>query len=128
MPEIESKYRTSTRTVAPAVLGVSRSGLAALDLAFHEPQFGYAAILAPAIRPIPFLDTLKASDAKPFRVNLVECRYDLEELRVQAQELRDILKEKQYSHRYELAPITHSYNGWRHYVEDLLIAWMSFEK
>ena len=54
----------------------------------------------------------------------MECSYDLEELRVQAQELRDILKDKKYSYRYQLAPITHSYNGWRHYVEDLLINWM----
>lgn len=123
MPKIKKTYRTSRDIDDRAVLGVSRSGLAALDLAFYESGFGYAGVIAPAIRPLPFLDELKAGDAKPFRVGVMECAYDLEELRVQAQALRDILEEKQYKFEYAVAPITHSYNGWRHYVQDWLIDW-----
>ena len=126
-PRIESSYRLSSGPDNCAVLGCSRGGLAALDLAFHEPAFGFVAVFAPAIRPLPFLEKLQASNRKPFRVALLECSYDLEELRMQAQSLRDILKEKQYQLWYKTAPINHGYNGWRHYVEDVLIEWIPAE-
>ena len=123
IPEIQKRYRTSLDLNQVAILGVSRGGLAALDLAFHEPQFGYVAVLAPAIKPLPFLEKMKSAKKKSFRVAVTECAYDLEQLRAQAQELRDVLENKQYDYQYEVAPINHSYNGWRHHVEDWLVAW-----
>ena len=102
----------------------SRGGHAALDLVLRHPAvLGFAAAIAPSLRPLPHLDGLRGSPDRPRRVAVLECAYDIQELVDQARELREVLTARGSGLTYLVAPVAHSYHGWRHHVDRVLTAW-----
>ena len=78
VPAVDRRWRTLARADARAVLGHSRGGLGALNLALGDPLiFGRCVALSPAVNDTGLLDAIRRSAGAARRFTLVECRYDL---------------------------------------------------
>jgi len=124
VPFIDGAYRTIDAPEARVVVGSSRGALAAVDLAFHQPdRFGFAIALSPALRPTDIVGEIDRSRPKPVRFYVVGSLYDAEWL-PDARRLRDVLRAKGYDVVYQEIPEGHDMRAWRGRIDDALAAFL----
>ncbi|MEM8887465.1 MAG: alpha/beta hydrolase-fold protein [Bacteroidota bacterium] len=126
IPFIDSLDQVNRHPEDRGLLGASRGGLAALDLLFKDRgYFTFVGAIAPAIEPLPFLQELMKIEAPntDIELSIMNCQYDLQKLQKQAHQLKDILREKAFSLEFLEFPVSHTYEGWRHYVDEVIISW-----
>ncbi len=127
VPFIDQNYRTLTEPNERAVMGSSRGGLAAADLAYSHPEvFGNAAALSPATRPTNFNEMIASNPPKPVRFFLVVGHYDVR-WRKDGLALRDALTEAGYDFAYLEIPEGHSIDAWRARVDDVVADFFPLE-
>jgi enterochelin esterase-like enzyme len=122
VPAIDRDYRTDARPAARAILGGSRGGLAAADMALARPDvFGLCAPLSPAISPADLEARIAGGPLRPLRFFVVAGTYDREWL-PDGRRLRDALRARGYDVRYGEFPEGHSLKAWRAQIDDALEA------
>jgi enterochelin esterase family protein len=120
VPWIDSRYRTLDSAGSRAVLGGSRGGLAALDVAYHHPEtFGACGAISPAISPMSLLDDIEKGDLASLRVFVLVARYDLE-FREDGNALARALRERGYETGFLEIPEGHTWNAWKSHIDDVL--------
>lgn len=78
VPFVTNRYRIQREATSRTIVGSSRGALAALDLTLGpQPAFGQAALLSPALSPIPILEDLMAQRETAVRYRIAGGRYDL---------------------------------------------------
>ncbi len=108
VPFIDESYRTLPEPNERAILGASRGGLAAANLAYSHPEiFGFAAALTPAIRPTHFNEIIASNPARPVRFFLMVGLYDTRWAK-DGFALRDALVEGGYDFTYLEVPEGHN--------------------
>ena len=127
VPFIDKNYRTLTEPKERAVMGSSRGGLAAADLAYSHPEiFGNAAALSPATRPTNFNEIIASNPPKPVRFFLIVGHYDVRWGR-DGLAPRDALTEAGYDFAYLEIPEGHSIDAWRARVDDVVADFFPLE-
>ena len=120
VPWIDGRYRTIASAEARAVLGGSRGGLAAADVAYFQAEtFGACGALAPATSPMNLIEVVARGEVKPVRFFVLVGLYDLD-WRPDGVALYDVLRTKGYDVEYLEIPEGHSWNAWKSHVDDAL--------
>lgn len=120
VPWIDGRYRTIPSADARAVLGGSRGGLAAADVAFfHSDVFGACGAIAPATSPMNLIDVVAHGEVKPVRFFVLVGLYDLD-WRKDGIALYDVLRTKGYDAEFLEIPEGHSWNAWKSHIDDAL--------
>jgi enterochelin esterase family protein len=120
VPWIDERYRTIASSEARAVLGGSRGGLAAADVAyFHADVFGGCGAIAPAVSPTNLIDLIASGEVKPLRFFVLVGTYDLD-WRPDGIALYELLRSKGYDVEFLEIPEGHSWNAWKSHIDDVL--------
>lgn len=120
VPWVDSRYRTIEAADARAVLGGSRGGLAAADVAyFHADTFGACGAIAPAASPMNLIELIAEGEVKPLRVFVLVGLYDLD-WRRDGIALHEALRSKGYDVEFLEIPEGHSWNAWKSHIDDAL--------
>jgi len=120
VPSIDNRYRTIASAEARAVLGGSRGGLAAADVAyFHADTFGACGAIAPAASPMNLVDVVAQGEVKPVRFFVLVGLYDLD-WRPDGIALYDALRSNGYDVEFLEIPEGHSWNAWKSHIDDVL--------
>jgi enterochelin esterase family protein len=128
VPWIDSRYRTIDSAEARAVLGGSRGGLAAADVAYsHADTFGACGAIAPAASPTNLIDVIAQGEVKPVRFFVLVGLYDLD-WRPDGIALYDVLRSKGYDVEFLEIPEGHSWNAWKSYIDDVLMVLFPAER
>jgi enterochelin esterase family protein len=121
VPWIDARYRTIASAGSRAVLGGSRGGLAAADVAYrHADTFGACGAIAPATSPMNLIDVIARGEVKPVRFFVLVGLYDLD-WREDGIRLRDTLASKGYDVSFLEIPEGHSWNAWKSHIDDVLV-------
>ena len=121
VPWIDRGYRTIATAESRAVLGGSRGGLAAADVAYrHADTFGACGAIAPATSPMNLIDVIARGEVKPVRFFVLVGLYDLD-WREDGIRLRDTLASKGYDVSFLEIPEGHSWSAWKSYIDDVLV-------
>ena len=104
-----------------AVVGVSRSAIAAIDIAFHNPDlFAGCGLLIPSTFPTDLTARIARLEAKAIRFAIVTARYDARWLG-EGRELHEALNARGYELSYREVPEGHNVQTWRTHLDDVLI-------
>jgi enterochelin esterase-like enzyme len=105
-----------------AVIGVSRSAIAALDLVWHYPDlFDRCGLLIPSTYPTALTQLIADSAAKPVQFSIVAGRYDTRWLE-DGRALATVLRKRGYQLTYREVPEGHNPQTWRGHLDDVLVA------
>ncbi|HSR49847.1 MAG TPA: alpha/beta hydrolase-fold protein [Acidobacteriota bacterium] len=117
---VDGQFRTYAQADQRVVLGASRGGLMAADVALTHPQvFGLCAPVAPAIRPTALLEDLRELSPSGVRFSVAYGSYDLRFL-PDALDLVEILKQRGWPLHVTEFPQGHSIRAWRPVIGDVL--------
>ena len=120
VPWVDGRYRTIPSASGRALLGGSRGGLSALDVAYHHPEtFGGCGALSPALSPMNLLDIIESGEVRPVRVFVLVARYDVE-FREDGLALARALRARGYDVGSLEIPEGHSWNAWKSHIDDVL--------
>ncbi len=120
VPWVDSQYRTIVSAEARAILGGSRGGLSALDVAYsHSETFGACGAIAPAISPTPLLELISKGEREPIRFFVLVGLYDLE-WRPDGIALHEALRARGYDVSFLEIPEGHTWNAWKSHIDDVL--------
>lgn len=121
VPWVDTNYRTIASAEARAILGGSRGGLAATDVAYaHAAVFGACGAIAPATSPMNLIDVIAQGEVKPVRFFVLVGLYDLN-WRGDGIALYEALRSKGYEAGFLEIPEGHSMNAWKSYIDDALL-------
>jgi len=120
VPWVDGRYRTIASAEARAILGGSRGGLSAVDVAyFHAGVFGACGAIAPALSPTNLIDVIAESEVAPLRFFVLTGLYDLD-WRPDGIALYQVLRSKGYDVEFLEIPEGHSWNAWKSHIDDVL--------
>jgi enterochelin esterase family protein len=121
VPWIDGRYRTIPSAESRAILGGSRGGLAAADVAYHHSDvFGLCGAIAPAASPMNLIALIDQGDVKPIRFFVLVGLYDLD-WKPDGLSLYNVLRSKGYDVGFLEIPEGHSWNAWKSYIDDALV-------
>jgi enterochelin esterase family protein len=121
VPWIDSRYRTIASAEARAVLGGSRGGLAAADIAYsHSDVFGACGAIAPAVSPTNLIELIAQGDVRPVRFFVLVGLYDLD-WRPDGIALYEALRSRGYDAGFLEIPEGHSWSAWKSHIDDALL-------
>ncbi|MEM1088924.1 MAG: alpha/beta hydrolase-fold protein [Pseudomonadota bacterium] len=124
VPFIETRFETGGAASQRGLLGASRAGLAAVDLALrHSDVFGFAAALSPAIRPVRLIDQIAEATADDAKFFVLLSRFDTPALIEDGRLLAGALRHAGHRVNVIEAPIDHSINAWAHWIDLALSGW-----
>lgn len=121
VPLIDGDYETVAAPEGRAIMGGSRGGLGALNLAWrNDGVFGFCGMLEPAITPTNILNQVWQGPTKSIRFNVVGGTYDPRFIG-DYHNVVDTLLGKGYSVKNQTASIGHSPNSWKYYIPEMLM-------
>lgn len=119
VPQVESGL--AFLPTGRAVIGVSRSAIAAIDISWHHPDlFSRCGLLIPSTSPTNVTEQIARGPDQPVRFSIVAARYDAEWLK-EGRALHDALDAKGYQQTYREVPEGHNVQTWRAHLDDVLI-------
>jgi enterochelin esterase-like enzyme len=120
IPWVESRYRVETGRAGRAIVGSSRGGLMAVDLALAHPDaFAWCGALSPATQPIDVSALARTARRGDVRFVITGAAYDARWVG-DARRLHEVLIAHGFSSRYVESPEGHSYGTWRAQLDAML--------
>ncbi len=120
LPWVETRFAVARDASRHAVVGLSRSALAALDLAWRRPDlFGRCGLLIPSTEPGGLPAAIAAAPRRDVRFVVVAGLYD-RLLLPQARALRQALAARGYALEYREVPEGHQTDTWRGHLGEVL--------
>lgn len=122
VPWVDQNYPTIKSAEQRGIVGSSRGGLAAIDLAFAHPEvFGLCGAFTPALTPMDMETSIAQADHKPVRFHIQGSSLDLR-FKGDYYNLKDLLNLKGYQVSYNVINEGHNQPAWRGYFPTMITA------